>query len=199
VSDVRGWLPGRWVTKIPAPVTEPMTRNHPRRGLTLHNEGVDRECTKGHVANLAHYVNHKRINYHFVWCPTCGDWAQLAPLDKAARSMVGGPVWKGASANKAGTINVQVCVAGFGYRDFTDRPRLRRAWVLAEIMDEARIPWKARATWGGDAGRGIDAWMRGGIQGHQHGPSDDHTDPGPINIERLVKVARLQQKARRRK
>ncbi len=191
-----GWLPARWVTKIPAPVIEPMARNHPRRGLTLHSEGVDRDCRKGHVVDLSHYVLERDIFYHFVWCPVCGRAAQLAPLHKAARSMVGGTVWRGASANKAGTINVQVCVAGFGARPFTSG-RLRRAWLLAEIMDRARIPWKARTTWGPGAGRGLEAWMRGGIQGHQHGPVDDHTDPGRIDVERLMRVARRQQRERR--
>ena len=193
---MRGWLPRGWAAKIPAPIIEPMAVNHPRRGLTLHNEGVDRDCRKGHVVDLAHYVNHRRINYSLIWCPVCGRWAQLTPLDKAARSMVGGAILRGASANKAGTINVPVCVAGFGSRDFT-KTRLRNAWVLAEIMDRARIPWRARKTWGPDASRDLDAWLRGGIQGHQHGPLDDHTDPGRINVTHLVKIARTQQRQRR--
>ena len=193
-----GWLPRRWAAKIPAPVVEPMARNHPRRGLTLHNEGVDLRADRRHIYDLAHYVNDRRINYHLLWEPRTGQWVQLAPLNKAARSMVGGNVWGGHSANKAGTINVQVCVVGFGDRAFTDLPQLRRAWVLAEIMDRARIPWKARTTWGAGAGRGVDAWMRGGIQGHQHGALDDHVDPGAIDVERLMRVARRQQKRRAR-
>ena len=193
---MRGWLPARWVTRIPAPIIEPMSRNHPRRGLTLHNEGVDRVCRPGHVTDLAHYVAELRINYHFVWCPRCGKWAQLAPMNKASRAQVGGNVWKGASANKAGTVNVSVCVAGFGSRDFT-AGEMRGAWVLAEIMDRARIPAKARKTWGSGASRAVSAWMRGGIQGHQHGPLDSHTDPGSIDVERLVRVARRQRRKRK--
>ena len=194
---MRGWLPRGWAAKIPAPVIEPMTGNHPRRGLTLHNEGVDRDCRRGHVTDLAHYVNHRRINYTAIWCPVCGQWAQLAPLDKAARSMVGTPIWRGASANKTGTVHVQVAVAGFGRRDFTDT-QLRRAWVLAEIMDRARIPWRARAVWGPDAGRGLQPWLAGGVQGHQHGPADDHTDPGRIHVARLFREAKRQQRRRGR-
>lgn len=195
---MKGWLPKKWAKRIPANYWEPMARNHPRRGLTLHSEGIDRDCTPGHVTNLSQYVLSKAIFYHFVWCPVCGEWTQLIPLDAAARSMVGGSVHGGASANKAGTINVQVCVAGYGHRDFTDRKRLRGAWVLAAIMFRARIPWKARKTWGPGAQRGTAAWMRGGVQGHQHGPHDDHTDPGRIDVERLLREARRQWKARNR-
>lgn len=189
-----GWLPH--VRRIPAPIIEPMARNHARRGLTLHNEGVDRDCRRGHVLDLAHYVNARHINYTCVWCPVCGQWAQLAPLDKAARSMVGDPIWRGASANKAGTVHVQVCVAGYGARDFTASP-LRGAHVLAAIMTRARIPWRARKTWGPDASRDLGAWMHGGVQGHQHGPADDHTDPGHIHVEKLLREARRQARARR--
>lgn len=105
---MRGWLPRGWATKIPAPIIEPMSGNHPRRGLTLHNEGVDRDCRKGHVIDLAHYTNHRRINYTAIWCPICGQWAQTAPLHKAARSMVGGAVWKNASANKTGAVHADL-------------------------------------------------------------------------------------------
>jgi len=190
------WLPTKWVKRMPAQDWEPMARNHPRRGLTLHNEGVDRNCTPGHVTSLSQYVLHRRLFYHFVWCPVCGEWAQLIPLDAAARSMVGGSVYGDASANKAGRVNVQVCIAGYGNRDFTDRKRLHGAWVLAAIMFRARIPWKARKTWGPGAQRGVGAWMRGGVQGHQHGPHDDHVDPGRIDVERLLREARRQWKAR---
>ena len=195
----RKWLPKRWgVQRVTAQFWEPMTGNHPRRGLTLHNEGVDRDCTPGHVHDLARYVVARSIQYHLVWCPVCGKWAQTTPLTAAARSQVGGSVYRGASANKAGTLNVQVCVAGFGSRDFTAKSPMRGAWLLAELLDRYRIPWRARATWGSGASRSVSAWMRGGVQGHQHGPCDDHTDPGRIDVARLFREARRQQNARRR-
>lgn len=192
------WLPKGWAARVPATIVEPMSGNHPRRGLTLHNEGVDRDCTPGHVVALARYVVGQRINYHAVWCPRCGQWAQCAPFTAAARSQVGGPVWKGASANKAGTVNIQIAVAAYGYRDFT-RTHLRGAWVLAEIMDAHRIPWRARKVWGLGASRSVTSWMRSGVHGHQHGPQDDHTDPGSINAAALFREARRQQKTRRKR
>jgi hypothetical protein len=189
------WLPKRWAKRVKASRWEPMSHNHSRRGLTIHNEGVDRPCTPGHVTNLAQYVVSRDIFYHAIWCPRCGQWAQIAPFTAAARSMVGGPVWNGASANKTGTVNVQVCVAGYGNRDFTDS-KLKGAWVLAEIMDRCDIPWKARAVWGPKSSRNVGAWMRGGVQGHQHGPRDNHTDPNRIDVQRLFRHAKAQQKAR---
>lgn len=191
------WLPKGWAARVPASLVEPMAGNHPRRGLTLHNEGVDRECSPGHVVALARYVVQRQINYHAVWCPRCGQWAQCAPLTAAARSMVGGPVWNGASANKAGQRNIQICVAAYGYRDFTRTP-LRGAWVIAEIMDAHQIPWRARKVWGNGASRSVRSWMHSGIHGHQHGPRDDHTDPSDIDIRKLMREARRQQKARQK-
>ncbi len=190
------WLPKRWAKRVRARSWEPMSGNHPRRGLTLHNEGIDRKCAPGHVTDLARYVVARNIFYHLVWCPVCGNWAQIAPMHAAARSMVGGSVWEGMSANKAGTVNAQVCVAGYGSRDFTET-KMRNAWVLAEIMDRARIPWRARKTWGPEASRNTEAWMRGGVQGHRHGPLDDHVDPGRIKVDVLMREAKRQQKARR--
>jgi hypothetical protein len=122
----------------------------------------------------------------------------MISFQNSARSMVGGGYngSNGWSANKFGTRNIQVCVAGFGYKDFT-KTRLRNAWVLAEIMDAHSIPWHARKTWGSGASRKGELWNHGGIQGHQHGPNDDHTDPGEIDAKKLMRVMRVQQKHRR--
>lgn len=189
------WAPRLWrVKRIPYQGHEPMLGGSSRRGLTIHNEGVDRPCNRDH-AWLAHFVNNKRIPYHALWCPHCGWWCQLIPFDRAARSMVGGSVQSnGASANRAGIVNVQICVVSYGYRDFTKSSPMKRAWVLAEILDHYQIPSKPRDTWGAGARRSLEGWARGGVQGHQHGPHDDHTDPGSIDARKLIRVAREQQR-----
>ena len=97
-----GWLNHKSVTKVPANGTSKMPKCHTSfKRITLHNEGVDRKCDGGqHVINLARYVRDKNIYYHFVYCPDCGQWAQIAPVRAAARSMVGGAVCSaGNSAN----------------------------------------------------------------------------------------------------
>jgi hypothetical protein len=161
---------------------------------------VDRgKCNKQHDW-LADFVNGKRISYHLIYCPYCGYWSQMIPFDKAARSMLGGDVdGRGNSANRAG-LNIQVCVAGFGYKDWTQTP-MKNAWVFAELVDRYNIPIKTRSKWGSGAGRSKKAWMAGGIQGHCHGPWDDHTDGATSEaaVKRLMKEARKQQAARKKK
>lgn len=191
----RKWL-GR-ATKVVAGGTEPMAGGS-RRGLTFHDEGVNRKCDGGaHVTNLARYVVSNRIWYHLVWCPLCGKMAQCCSPDRAARSMKGGAVDGGwASANKAGAVNIQVCVAGFGPgRKFTDT-KMKNIERIGKWADSWGVPHKVRSKWGPGSGRGRSTWMKGGVQGHCHGPHDDHTDPGPIDPKKL-KAALWPNKRRR--
>lgn len=193
----QSWLPKQWAKRHKYYGSETHD-SCSRKGLTIHNEGVDGACTPGHVYNLAAYVVMMRIPYHAIWCPRCGVWVQIISFNRAARSMVGGAVAPcGNSANKHGQ-NIQVCIADYGYRDFT-KTQLKNAWVLAEILDAHNIPWRARKTWSADASRRNDLWNRGGIQGHQHGPNDDHTDPNSIDAHKLLSEAKRQQKARNKR
>lgn len=194
----RKWLPRKWAKRVPMGHAEPWSG--PRRGLTLHTEGVDRGKTLGDVTWLAKYVNtvNGGIAYHLIWQPWTGQWIQMVPFDRAARSMKGGAVdARGLSANRSG-LNIQVCVAGFGYDDWTRTP-MKNAWVFAELMDRYKIPQRTRAKWGRNAGRSRKAWSAGGIQGHCHGPHDDHVDGATSEaaVKRLMREARRQQKARR--
>ena len=139
-----------------------MSGDHPRRGLTLHNEGVDRDCTLWPCRRpLARYVVGQRINYHAVGAPV---WAvgAVRPFTAAARSCRW-PGVEGASANKAGTVNIQIAVAAYGYAKGFTASSARRV-VLAEIMDAHRkIPWRARKVWGAGASRSVTSWMRSGF------------------------------------
>ena len=182
------WLPRKWAKRIPYSSPEAMGGGE-RRGLTIHNEGVKRKCNKNHDW-LAKYVNDKRIPYHALWCPQCGYWCQMIPFNKAARSMKGGDVdGKGHSANKAGKINVQICIIGDDGKGDISKGRLKNAWVIAEIIDKKKIKKFIRTG----NGRGKKAWMKGGVQGHKNGPYDDHTDPGNLNTKRLIERAYKQQ------
>lgn len=194
------WLRKEWAQRVPYHGSEPMMGGVERRGLTVHSEGVERRCAKGH-GWLPDYVNDKGIPYSACWCGTCGYWAQMIDFRRAARALKGGAiVGNGASANKAGQVNIQVMLIGEAdAAEFTRGP-MKRAWVLAEIMDAHRIPWRARATWGAGASRDRGAWLRSGVHGHQHSPApyEDHTDPGRLNVEALFREARHQQRARLR-
>jgi hypothetical protein len=176
-----------------------------RRGITIHDEGATRNASgrKGDVTWLAQYVNGRRISYHLLYNPDTGQWIQMIPFTHAARSMMGGDVdGRGNSANRAGTYNIQVCLAGYNASHGGPKPDWKKAknlWVFAELVDHYKIPKKVRSEWGSKAGRSKKAWMVGGFQGHRHGPHDDHTDPGDIDVKGMMREARRQQKARKKK
>lgn len=202
------WLPEVWpfVEHVPFHGSIPMQGGCTRRGFTVHDEGEARECKRQHRW-LAEYVNYHGVPYTLAYCSWCGRWLQMLPMTHAALSLKGGAiVGNGASANKAGQRNIQICFIGFANgrdakgRRITDTP-MKNLWVLAEIMDAHKIPWRARKVWGPGASRSRKAWLRSGIHGHQHSPApyEDHTDPGDLDIHKLMREARRQQKARRKR
>ena len=197
------WLPEGWAKQIKYRSPEPMMGGSDRRGLTMHDEGVVRKCDKRHDW-LPKYVNDAGIPYHACWCGTCGYWAQMISFKNAARSLKGGAIApNGASANKFGERNIQVMLIGHangkgpGGKKFTDGP-MKNAWILAEIMNSHKIPYRARKNWGPDASRNLAAWKISGVHGHQHSPApyENHTDPGNLDVEKLFREARAQQRRR---
>ena len=201
------WLPKDWAHRIRFDDPEPMRGGSNRLGLTFHDEGVKRKCNGDH-GWLPHYLNEDvGIPYHSCWCGTCGYWSQSIAFNNAALALKGGAIARnGASANKFGHRNIQICLIGIAnghdYRGhkFTTGPMVK-AWVLAEIMDAHKIPWRARKNWGRDASRGLAAWKVSGVHGHQHSPApyEDHTDPGNLDVEKLFREAKAQQRHRRAK
>ena len=91
--------------------------------------------------------------------------------------MKGGDVdGRGNSANKAGAVNIQVCIASYGPgRRLTDSP-MKNIEVWGRLADSRNIPHKVRKKWGPGSPRAKSKWMAGGIAGHCHGPHDDHVD-----------------------
>ena len=172
----------------------PMAKNTKRRAITLHNEGVDRPHGDGSPVAVAEYTRREAVEYHATWNVNTGQWAQLLPFDCAARSLLNAGLDGGIGCNRSGTVNIQICVVGYGHKSFT-RGKLKNAWVLADLADSWDIPWKARKRWPGS--RSVKAWRKSGIHGHCHAPGNDHTDPGGIDIDKLMREARRQQKARR--
>jgi len=198
LPDDAAWLPKEWAHLVPYHGAENMMGGVQRRAMTMHSEGEERNCRKGH-GWLPEYVNDIDIPYTAMWCGACGYWAQMISMRKAARSLKGGAiVGNGASANKAGQRNIQIMLIGEADAHEFTRGKMRRAWILAEIMDAHRIPWRARATWGPGASRNRAAWLRSGVHGHQHSPApyEDHTDPGRLNVDALFREARRQQRSR---
>ena len=187
-----------WAEQVRYGGSEPMMGGVTRRGITFHGEGIERRCTKNHTW-LLEYVNTAGLPYSLAWCGKCGYWGQMIGMRRAARSLKGGAIVpNGASANKAGQRNIQIVLIGENdTADFTQGP-MKNAWVLAEIMDAHRIPWRARKNWGAGASRNRAAWLASGIHGHMHSPApyENHTDPQRLHIEVLMREAKRQQKAR---
>ena len=188
-----------WAQQVRYWGAEPMQGGVDRRGVTFHGEGIERKCSKNHRW-LLEYVNDAGVPYTLAWCGRCGYWGQMIGMRRAARSLKGGAIVpNGASANKAGQRHIQIVLIGENdTADFTRGP-MKNAWVLAEIMDAHRIPWRARKDWGPGASRNRAAWLASGIHGHMHSPApyEDHVDPQHLHIEVLMREAKRQQKARR--
>jgi len=198
----RRWLGKKAAKRRPMSNPERMAGGS-RRGLTVHDEGQTRSAAerKKDITWLADYTNGKRISYHLLYNPDTGQWIQMIPFDCAARSMKGGDVdGRGHSANRAGTYNIQICLAGYNASHGGPKPNWKRAknlWVIALLMERYEIPNRVRTRWGRNAGRAKSTWMKGGVQGHVHGPMDDHTDPGVIDVDEMLRESRRQLKARR--
>lgn len=180
------WLPA--AVKVPSSRRAPMAKDSKCRKIVLHNEGADRSAPGMSAKALAEYVRSKGIEYHAVWNPYTGEFAQLLPADEAARSMLNGGVYNGIGCNRHGTICLQVCVVNFGNKPFTDSP-MRGVEKLVAWADSLEIPRKARSKWGSGAGRGTAEFDVSGWHGHCHGPNNDHHDPSNIDIKKMFRVA----------
>ena len=178
---------GKKDTKVKASNPSKMPGCHKKqKRITFHNEGVDRKCDGGsHVANLARYVRDKNIYYHFVYCPDCGHWAQIIPVDAAARSQVGGSVNSkcGNSANRHGKVNIQICFAGYGNKNLPNPKNWKGKSKFKKIAKEWNI--KPRAVNFNKVNRSYDQWNNKSIGWFMHGsgPRDDHHDIVGNNLD----------------
>lgn len=186
------WLPRSMADHRRYVGAEPMERTLDQRIIVLHNEGVDRPRHErlDDVTWLADFVNQAGIPYHCLWNPTTGQWIQMIPFHKAARSLKGGGMYGGASVNKAGRAVIQVCVTGFGYRPFTDLDTLKGVSVLAAIAKSWDVPLSFRTRWGPDANRNRNTWRHDGFHGHCHSPAvgENHLDPARIDYRKLKRA-----------
>ena len=188
----RAWI-GKRAKKYKGRQFNSMAHNMRSRKLILHNEGVDRGG-QGDPVGLMKYVVDRGIEYHLTWNVQTGEWCQSTPLGSASKAMLNAGTWGGIGDNRAGDVCIQLCVVGYGYKPFTDSP-LKGAGLLADICDSWNIPMKALGDFKHPS-RSIQAFSGNGISGHQFAPGNDHQDPGPIDFDKLVKVARKQQKGK---
>jgi hypothetical protein len=155
------------------------------RRIVLHSEGVDRKCDGGqHVRNLANYVVSKNIYYHAIYCPDCGRYCQMIPINAAARSMTGASVCnQGNSANRHGKFVVQICIAGYGTsaKGLPKPKNWKGAKVFKAISEEIKAPPSALNFQ--KTIRNMGKWNNTdkGWSAHSHAPgsTEDHNDIVP--------------------
>lgn len=189
----------KWIgeaKKVKARSYNSMAGNNSSRKIVLHNEGVDRK-TPGRPEDLMKYVVDRGIEYHLVWEPRTGKWAQSTPLDKAGKALLNAGLDGGIGCNRSGRVCIQLCVQGYGSRPFTDGP-MKGAYLLADIADSWGVPLEKALGNFRDPKRSKKKWAGTGVSGHSMAPGNDHSDPSLIDFNKLVKTARAQQKARRR-
>lgn len=193
------WLPKELADRVRSPRA---TQMHAPLGtgtvkITLHNEGVDRggrdSDGKASSRQLARYVVARGIEYHTTWNVLSGNWTQMVAFDQASQALLNGGAFDGVGCDAQGSINIQVCVVGFGLHPFTDSP-LRGAHVLALIADSWGVPLLAPNSFTHPR-RSEAMWRKDGLHGHSMAPGNDHTDPGPIDVHTLVTAARRQLRA----
>ena len=188
-DDKKSWYAGGdKATKVKASGSSRMPGCHTNfRRITFHSEGVDRTCDGGaHVASLARYVVQQNIYYHMVYCPDCGHWAQIIPIEHAARAMKGGSVCSaGNSANRHGLLNIQICIAAYGTsaKKLPPPSKWKNTKKFKKIVDDWDINPKALDY--SKQIRSKEKWCKEGkgFAGHQHGPTDDHNDIQPNKFD----------------
>ncbi len=179
-----GWMKGPTISYVKASSPQKMPKCHKDfRRVTIHSEGVDRDCTPGHVKNLAKYtIGSANLYYHFVFCDRCDEIAQIIKPGYSARSMKGGAVCSaGNSANRHGKFNIQICLAARGNKKtkpFDQWPPNVKAFLRA-LSEDKKIPPKALDF--KKQIRSKDKWCNTekGWAMHAHGPMDDHNDCVP--------------------
>lgn len=184
------WLGRRKASRIKSPRATTMGGGVQRVGITIHTEGVERSCPgRGHDFGwLAHFVIGKGVEYHALHCLRCNKIIQMLPFDSPARSLKGGGIVpNGASANRAGQANIQVCFVGVGPNHRYTQREYKNMRIWGKVADSWGIPHRVRKTWGGQAKRGRKSWLRSGIHGHCHSPApyENHTDPNKIDARKL--------------
>lgn len=142
--------------------------------------------------SMVHVLDRKDAAPHFVIGGQKGVLhpvvTQMVPLNRAGRALQNDPT-DGKATNMANVIQVEIC----GYaKDARNWPELRLKALanLTELIMH-RVPIVNVAAHSFDHPKRLtDAgWVRAhGHVGHLHAPDNDHTDPGALQVGRLVRL-----------
>lgn len=123
---------------------------------------------------------------------------QHIPLSRSAYTMLAGAN----SPNREGGIAIQIEIVGRAryVHDWSDEQYRRLGnlvdWICTEIGAPEAVPFAFKGEsdaygFGSNTRVSWDAWVgAAGIVGHQHAPYNDHWDPGPIDVDKLLLYAR---------
>ncbi len=131
------------------------------------------------IYGVAEWVKRQQSEYTIAWNPYTGQFVQFFPANAGARAVMNG---YNIAANRHGKICIQVCVIGRAANAPLVKSPMKGRRELMEWIDSFGIPRKA--TINND--RSVAAWTQSGHTTHRSAPKpNDHTDPGPINFNKL--------------
>ena len=178
----------------------PMDGRDPSRKVIWHtSEG---NTGRGTAAAIARYVIANGSEYHLTWDPTVGEFAQIFPASKAARSCLNGDFNNGIGANRSGKFALQICICGKA-EDIDRLMRDPKGWdKLSDWIESWGVPPKLPGgspianAWGFSNGRrSVKKWLnKSGHFFHQSAPGNDHGDPGAMPIKALLARGKDRQK-----
>ncbi len=180
------WLARRWPGR---PIKPRMIVLHTTEGTSIPSYSA------GQVPHLTGKVNVRTKQI---------DWYQHLPFRRNARGLLNRR--GGVETNHHGAIQIELCgTSGWanrrgGYGAFPDWAKAE-GWMLEEVgkmvrwlSDQYKIPlvapYKFDVWQYGRYRMSFSQWRRfRGICGHQHVPENDHTDPGAIDIQAILRYA----------
>ncbi|MQA85020.1 MAG: hypothetical protein GEV03_10445 [Streptosporangiales bacterium] len=176
------WLPG--AVRVPADGDGGIQAGGAPR-VVWHTTESDPRTTEPRA--VAHYLNQLEYQTHVVWNPLTGEAIQMIPATLAARGLRGRS--GGTEINREGRLCIQIEVIGFASDPFTRGP-LHGLETILGWLDSWRVPrrWPAGAPTARPApsGRSRRRWAQGGHFGHSQVPEAQHSDPGPIDVQKIT-------------
>ena len=131
------------------------------------------------INGVASWVKQQQSEYTVAWNPYTGQFVQFMPADVGARSVMNGYT---IPANRHGKICIQVCVIGRADNAPLSKSPMKGRRELMEWLDSWGIP-RVNIT---SESRSVSQWQKSGHTTHRSAPRpNDHTDPGPIDWNKL--------------
>lgn len=157
----------------------------PKRAIWHTTENDPHKTT---AYTIAQYLNRVGYQVHIVWNPVTGEIVQMIGSDRAGRGLRNES--GGVQTNREGAVCVQVEVVAHAKEPFTKYEMKGREAIISYLRSLG-VPdvWPggpppaspgtkhvSNATWN----------SKGGHYGHSQTPENNHSDPGAIDIKKLL-------------